>query len=115
MPEVLNTNAITKTYDLLKWLMPAVSKYPKDKRFTLGSRIEDKLLFILELLIEANYSKEKLGCLKQANLNLEIFRYLIRLSFDLRFIDLRRYEYISGKTDEVGRLIGGWIKQQTTR
>jgi len=108
-------NAITKTYDLLKWLMPAVSKYPRDKRYTLGSRIEDKLLAILDLLIQANYSKEKIGFLKQTNINLEIFRHLIRLSFDLRFIDLRRYEYISRETDEIGRLIGGWIKQQTAK
>ena len=108
-------NAITKTYDLLKWLMPAVSKFPKDKRFTLGSRIEDKLLSILELLIEANYSREKLGCLKQANLNLEIFRHLIRLSFDLHFIDLRRYEFISKEANEIGRLIGGWTRQQAAR
>jgi hypothetical protein len=108
-------NAITKTYDLLKWLMPAVSKYPKDKRFTLGARIEDKLLSMLELLINANYSREKLDYLKKANLDLEVFRHLIRLSFDLRFIDLRRYEYVSREADEIGRLIGGWIKQQAAK
>lgn len=42
-------NAITKTYDLLKWLMPTVSKFPRDKRFTLGERIENKLLTVMEL------------------------------------------------------------------
>lgn len=108
-------NSITKTYDLLKWLMPVISKFPKDKRYTLGSRIEEKLLSTLELLIEANYSREKLVFLKRANLNLEIFRQFIRLAYDLRFIDLRRYEYISRETDEAGRLVGGWLKQQSTR
>ena len=45
-------NSITKTYDLLKWLMPTVSKFPREKRFTLGERIENKLLSVLELLLE---------------------------------------------------------------
>ena len=76
-------NAIAKTYDLLKWLLSTVSKFPKDKRYTLGQKIENKLLDILELLLEANYSKIKLELLKKANLELEQFRYLIRLSYDL--------------------------------
>jgi four helix bundle protein len=109
------SNAITKTYDLLKWLLPAVSKFPKDKRYTLGQRIENKLLDILELLLEANYSKIKLELLKKANLSLEQFRYLIRLSYDLQFINLKRYEYISREVNEIGKMIGGWIKQQMAR
>lgn len=109
------TNAITKTYDLLKWLMPAVSKFPKDKKYTLGKRIEDKLLDILELLLHANYSKIKLEILKKANIELEVFRHLIRLSYDLRFINFRKYGFISRSINEIGRLIGGWIKQQSIK
>ena len=43
-----NGNSITKTYDLLKWLLPIISRFPKDKRYTLGQRLENKLLDILE-------------------------------------------------------------------
>jgi hypothetical protein len=108
-------NSITKTYDLLKWLMPAVSKFPKDKRYTLGLRIEDKSLIILELLIKANYSKNKLDLLKTANLEIEILRYLLRLSYELKFINLKSYEYSSQQTNEIGRLVGGWVSQQTAK
>ena len=108
-------NAIAETYDLLKWLMPVISKFPKDKRYTLGNRIENKLLDILELLLEANYSRIKLETLKKTNLELESFRFLIRLSHDLQFINLRRYEFISKETNEIGRLVGGWIRQQAVK
>ena len=108
-------NSITKTYDLLKWLLPIVSRFPKDKRYTIGQRLENKLLDILELLLWANYSKDKLDILKKANIELECFRYLIRLSADLRFINLKRYEFISQQVNEVGRLIGGWIKNVPAR
>lgn len=105
-----NGNSIAKMYDLLKWLMPVVSRFPKDKRYTLGQRLENKLLDILELLLCANYSKDKLNLLKKANLELECCRYLIRLSCDLRFINLKRYEFISQQVNEIGRMVGGWIK-----
>ena len=103
-------NAIARTYDLLKWLLPTISGFPRDKRYTLGSRIENKLLDILDLLLAANYSKIKLDTLKKANLELESFRFLIRLSYDLQFINPHRYEFVSKETNEIGRLIGGWIK-----
>jgi|SRR3989338_263719 len=108
-------NAIARTYDLLKWLMPVIAGFPKDKRYTLGTRIENKLLDILELLLEANYSRIKLEILKKTNLELECFRFFVRLSYDLQFINLRRYEFASKETNEIGRLIGGWIKQQAAK
>jgi hypothetical protein len=104
-------NVITRAYDLLKWLIPIVSKFPRDKRYTLGSRVENKLLDILDLLLAANYSRAKLDILRKVNLELESFRFLIRLSHDLQFINLRRYEFISKETNEIGRLIGGWKRQ----
>ena len=107
--------AIPKTYDLLKWLLPIVSKFPKDRRYTLGQRIENKLLDILELLLKANYSKVKIDLLKKANLELEMLRYLIRLCYDLRFINLKRYEFCSEQINEIGKLVGGWIKQQIAK
>ena len=110
-----DVNAITRTYDLLKWLMPAVSKFPKDKRYTLGLRIEDKALIVLELLIKANYSRVKLDLLKTANLEIEVLRHLLRLSYELKFINLKSYEYASQQANEIGRLIGGWIGQQTAK
>lgn len=113
MPD--DPNAIAKTHDLLKWLIPTISKFPKSQRYTIGQRIENKLLDILGLLLEANYSKIKIEILKRANLELEIFRHLIRLSYDLQFINVKRYEFVSYKTNEIGRLLGGWIKQQTEK
>jgi len=109
------TNAITKTYDLIKWLMPTISKFPKSKRYALGARIENKLLDILELLLIAHYSKEKLETLKKANLQLESFRYLLRLSFDFWYLSSKQYEFASQGTNEIGRLVGGWIKQQAAK
>ena len=40
----------------------------------------------------------------------ERLRILIRLSKDLTYIDFKRYERLSLNVDEIGRMLGGWIK-----
>lgn len=95
--------------------MPQISKYPRSYKFTLGDRITNLGLDVLMLLVEANYSNDKLKLLQQANQKLEQLRYLLRLSKDLGIFSLDRYEYISGQINDAGSQIGGWLKQQRER
>lgn len=106
---------ITSAYDFIRWAIPHVAKFPRNQRYALGERIENKLLFVLELLIEAQYSKEKTEALKKANIEIEQTRYLFRLAYDLRLIDLKTYELSARYSGGIGAQIGGWIKQQTAR
>lgn len=103
---------VQKLYDVLLWVTPLVSKFPKDKRYTIGNRMESLLIDILETLVEAAYSPKKKELLTKANMDLEKFRFLARLAKDLRFIDLRRFKFLSVQVNEVGSMLGGWIKQQ---
>ena len=107
-----NEAIILKTYALLLYLVPIVGKFPRDQKFLVGDRIENKVLDILDLFIEAYYSpkSEKARLLKSANIRLEQLRYLIRLTHDLRSINHEKYGSISDKIDEVGRMCGGWLK-----
>ena len=65
-------DSITLTYDLLKWAIPTLNRFPRDQRFLLGDRIESHILGILELLISANYSREKFHYLSETNLKIEM-------------------------------------------
>jgi hypothetical protein len=108
-------DSITLTYDLLKWAIPTLKKFPRDQRFLLGDRIENHILDVLELLVQANYSKDKLGYLGDANLKIELLRFLWRLSLDLQYLSTRRYEFVSKKLNDIGSLVGGWIRQQKSK
>ena len=46
-------------YDLLLWYAPKIAKYPKSYKFTIGRRITDGMLNILESVIEAKFSSKK--------------------------------------------------------
>lgn len=103
---------ITCCYDFIKWVMPHIAKFPRNQRYTLGERIENKLFVLLEFLIEAQYSKDKIAILKKANLEIEQLRYLFRLSYDLRLFNLKAYEFSARSLLEIGSQVGSWLKQQ---
>ena len=87
-----------------------MDKFPRSQKFVLGDRIETIALDVLERLIEATYSRARENLLIQANLGIEKLRYLFRISSELHYLDLRRYEHAARALDEVGRMVGGWLK-----
>ena len=85
--------AVQACHDLIRWLVPQLDKFPRNRRFTLGERLEQALLEVLELLVEAAYSRDKQAALQRANLRLEMARHLWRLAHELETISLKRYEH----------------------
>lgn len=106
---------IQKTYDLIKWFIPLLNKLPRDHKFNLGDRMISELYQMLEGLIIARYSKEKLPILEMLNTKLEIVRYQTRLLYDFELINVKRYEYVSTLQNEIGIELGAWVKQQRKR
>jgi|GEM_PF-508603 len=102
--------ALEAGYQLLLWLTPAVEKFPRSYKFTLGDRTMATAVEALDHLIAATYARDRLHRLSAANLALERLRFFMRLATDLRIIDLRRYEHAARLIDETGRLVGGWMK-----
>jgi hypothetical protein len=102
--------ALEAHQQLLLWLVPTVERFPRSHKFTLGDRIQNAALDVLEALIEATYTRDRRGHLARANLGLEKLRVFLRLAAELRLLDPRRYEHGARTIDEVGRLIGGWAK-----
>jgi len=77
------------------WLHPAVNKFPKSQRFVLGQRIENCLLDILEdviRLIAQNFENRTL--LEELNIRVDKLRILVRMAKDLKFINVKRYEFL---------------------
>jgi len=105
--------AITKAYDLAREVTHRVLKYPRSHRFVLGDRTLAAAYDVLDLLVAAKYSREKVGYLDRANLSLERMRFQVRLAHDERIMSTAQYETLARLIDEVGRLIGGWRKSKS--
>jgi len=103
---------IQRAYDLVKWSCGHVARFPRSHRFTPGERIERRLYDLLEGLIQARYTRERQGLLRQANLTLEVLRYQVRLAHELRCLRANSYEHASRELRAVGAMVGGWLKGQ---
>ena len=106
---------VPKAYDLALWLIPRVNEFPRSQRFVLGERIETAALDLLDTLVEAQYEREKVELLRRANQTLVRLRHLLRLANDLHLLGARRFEFVSEKVEELGRMVGGWAKHQRGR
>jgi len=102
--------AVQRTYDLSLWLIAKVEKFPRSLRFSLGERLMDRSLDLLEALASAAYAKDKMALLERANLSVTSLRFLLRMSFDLKLMGSDSQEFASAKIEEIGRMIGGWRK-----
>jgi len=100
----------TRTYDLLRWLIPLTVKFPRQQRFVLAGSLQRTALLFQEQLIEAAYSPEPLPRLRQADVTLTKLRFYLRLCRDLELLSLGQYAHVSRMVSEIGRLLGGWQK-----
>ncbi len=101
---------IKRGYDFCKWLLQHTGKFPKSYRFSVAAKLENAVLEFIELTTVANMRKDKLPYLKRADEALARLRLLFRLSYEMRFINLKSYQFGSKQMTELGRLLGGWIK-----
>jgi hypothetical protein len=94
---------IKRGYDFSKWLLHHTGKFPKSYRFSVAAKLENGIFDFIQLVTVANMRKDKLPLLKQADEMLARLRLLFRLSYEMRFINLKSYEHGSKQMNELGR------------
>jgi len=102
--------AVLAAYDLAKALHEAVLRFPRVERPGLGADIERACRTVLGGLIEAQMGQEKAASLRAAAVELEKLRFLVRMACDFRHVGVGQYEALSARIDELGRMIGGWLR-----
>ncbi len=102
----------TKTYELYKTYYQLLPNFPKKDRYALGLKCETALLDLLEgIILAGNLSRtEKLPTLKRVSVNVDLLKVLFRLLKDLKVIDIKKYLALEGSLQEIGKMLGGWIK-----
>jgi len=99
-----------KHYDLMLYSFPIIGRFPKEQRFVLGQQIENAMLDIGMMIVHANKLRQKKEMLYELDIALEKLRFLIRLSKDLKMMSVSKYGHHCERIDEIGKLLGGWIK-----
>jgi len=106
----------SKTYDMLLWILPATTKFPREQRFVLARAVQETALRFQERLIEGGLAtgRERQRALAQADIELTKLRFYLRLCQDMELITQRQYQHAAKLTTEVGKLLGGWRQSINT-
>lgn len=91
------------------WLLAHTGRWPKSSRFTLGQRVQNHALDLVEQLVVARYDPaHRRRILIEINLTLERMRFLFRLARDTSVMPKSGFESAMRGVDDAGRMIHGW-------
>lgn len=101
-----------KTFSFFQQLHLWIHTFPKVERHSLGVRLED---LTLEIAQELLYTHElptslKKGSLQKISSKLNVLKLLVRVAFETKCIDQNKYLILQSKLQEIGKMLGGWIR-----
>lgn len=90
--------------------MNIVPHIAKGARHTIGTRIENIFLNLLEQTYIAYYTphERKQAKIVECILTLDVLKFLLSVTWEGKIISNKQYEDIAKKLNEVGKMFGGW-------
>ncbi|MGH8702871.1 MAG: hypothetical protein ACREVR_17085 [Burkholderiales bacterium] len=99
---------VRKSYDLCAALYTQANRFPRAQRGLSGRAMLENALAMLVSLTVANRRTDQAETLREASGRLDALRIALRLGF----VSNGGYADLSKGADEVGRMLGGWLKHE---
>lgn len=111
-PRHTEISLVQRVLDFYKVCHGSIKLFPKLERYTLGQKIENTTLEILELTLQAAYLPKyrKIETIRKAGDKTDLLKYLLRLAYNAGAMNLKKYLLLEEKAIEIGKMFGGWIK-----
>jgi hypothetical protein len=99
-------------YDLSLYLTEHILRFPRNLRYGLGLAMERRLQDLLALLVRAKYApaSAKEPVLREVNVELEVLRFQLRQSAELRALPANGQRHALQRLEQVGQQVGGWLR-----
>lgn len=90
--------------------MNIVPHIAKGARYTIGARIENKFLDLLELSYIAYFTEKekKIEKISECILTLNTLKFLLSAAWESKSVTNKQCEALAIKLDELGKMFGGW-------
>jgi len=112
-PQQQSPLVLTKTKEVYQFWHKNLINWNRLDRYTVGAKIDDNFLSLLELIFRAcfAYDKfEKLSLVSQAIGKNDLIKFLLQIVWEQKIINHANYGSLILLLDEVGRMLGGWKK-----
>jgi len=98
------------TSELVKRVFIIVKNFPRDYKYTIGSRIQNTALDCIELIYKASRHKQKEKDLDELVSSLDFLSYLIRISKDMNIMTEKQYVLYIERSVPCVKQAFGWLK-----
>ncbi|OGM21615.1 hypothetical protein A2863_00440 [Candidatus Woesebacteria bacterium RIFCSPHIGHO2_01_FULL_38_9b] len=101
-----------RSYDTYKRIVDVTIDLPKRWKYGIGLSIEQSILSCLEELVMAKNAPRSLKAayLIRASSHLEVTTLKMRLLLELKLANETKIFQIQANLEEIGRMLGGWLK-----
>ena len=103
---------LTKIEFLDVYSRNAIRQFPKYEKFLLAADIRNSITELKRYAIRAGKRYYKKTTLQDLDIEVEILRSYIRESHAMKYINDDRLGIWMEKIDEIGNIVGGWLKNQ---
>ena len=98
------------SYDLLIDLFELVKHFSREYKYTVGEKLKNEALEMLMNIYRTNTQQQKKDTLQNAREHLEVVRLLMRLTKDMKQININRFVEVNKKIEEISKQLTGWQK-----
>lgn len=101
-----------KYLELIYYANDITRKYPKSEKFSLVTEIKNTLYAGLRNLMYAIKSfqkQDKLKYLNELDINLNLLKVHVRLSYKYQYINMKNYQTWSTYITDICNMLGAWI------
>lgn len=102
-----------KYVDLIEYGYNLLIKYPKSEKYALSSSIRNSMFETLRLILYANKIADKyvrIKILNKIDAKIAMQGFYVRFSYKQKYINNSNYLEWSKRLEEIGKILGGWIK-----
>lgn len=101
---------LTRLEELDQYSHVVLQQYPKHEKYVLATQIRQTLAELIHQTIRCAKRFHKKTSLQDMDIEVEYLRTLIRKSHALGYINIHRYEVWISHVNEIGKIVGGWMK-----
>lgn len=86
---------------------------PHSARYTIGVKIDVLFLAAVELMFIAGHAPKpaRTAYLQKAIVKFDILKLFLRIIWEIKALDNKKYTLLSETLFEIGKMLGGWYRQ----
>lgn len=102
----------TKLEELDAYTHTVLHQFPRIERHLLCAEMRTAMNKMLRQTIIAWKRRQKSGALFDLDVEIEVFRHFIRKAHRMEYINTKRLDVWMRHTNEIGNMVGAWIKHE---